>query len=237
MLAAAASLAALDHHEDPNRAIVSLKEASRRGAASGRTDAVLKLWEDVPARSELHDRAMIEAAELLDWRVGDFDAAVHLLQPLAAQDDPRFKRIYAQALILDQKSDDGAKILASLPTGNQWEHHVALSGAMARSIEYYIMGKDWEAGESTWERWQEEFPNDFLEGYSVLLRTRLMEIAGDPAAAAKVAEAFASAVPTSSYAPQLLDRASRLLASTDPPKSAALRQLLKQRYPEDPLSQ
>ena len=52
-----------------------------------------------------------------------------------------------------------------------------------------------------------------------------------------VASIIANAVPGSSYAPQLLDRASKLLASTDPAKSTALRKLLKERYPEDPLSQ
>jgi hypothetical protein len=108
---------------------------------------------------------------------------------------------------------------------------------MARTIEYYITERDAQAGTSAWERWQALFPADFLEGYSVLLRTRLMEIDGDTAAAAKVAEAFASAVPNSAYAPQLLDRASHLLATSDPARSKALRELLKQKYPEDPLSQ
>jgi hypothetical protein len=237
MLAAAARLATIAQHENPRSAFDALEEASREGIASGRGDAVVRFWESVPVQSDLHDRATVEAAELLIWRIGDFDSAVHLLQSLAGQNDPRLKRIYAQALILDQKREEGAKILAALPASEQWEHHVALSGAMARSIEYYIRDKDWATGEGVWDHWQETFPADFLEGYSVLLRTKLMEIKGDSAAAAKVAEAFASAVPGSSYAPQLLDRASRLLASADPAKSAALRQLLKQRYPEDPLSQ
>jgi hypothetical protein len=70
-----------------------------------------------------------------------------------------------------------------------------------------------------------------------VLRTKLMELRNRPEAAAKVAEAFATAVPMSPYAPQLLDRASKLLATDDPTKSLALRQLLKQKYPEDPLSQ
>jgi hypothetical protein len=64
-----------------------------------------------------------------------------------------------------------------------------------------------------------------------------MELRKYPQAAAKLAEAFASAQPQSPYAPQLLDRASKLLVAVDPPKSQALRQLLKQKYPEDPLSQ
>jgi len=237
MLAAAARLATFERHENSSLAIDALELASQQGIASARADAVISFWESVPNHSDLHDRAITEAAEILIWRIGDFDSAVRMLEPLAQQDNTRLKRIYAHALILDQRGEDGAKILTALPAGNQWEHHVALSGAMARTIEYYITERDWAAGEATWEQWQEAFPGDFLEGYSVMLRTKLMEIKGDSAAAAKVAEAFASAVPSSSYAPQLLDRASRLLASADPAKSAALRQLLKQRYPEDPLSQ
>jgi PKD repeat protein len=237
MLAAAGRLAALGRHENPDGAFQSLEEATKQGIASGRGGDVVRFWQSVPQDSDLHARSMTELADLLLWRVGDFAAAVRLLKPLADAGDVRMKRNYGQALIFDQKADDGAKILRSLPAGDSWEHHVALSGAMARTIEYYITQRDWAAGEEVWERWQSSFPADFLEGYSVLLRTRLMEIKGDAATAAKVAAAFASAVPTSSYAPQLLDRASRLLSSTDPAQSAALRKLLKDRYPEDPLSQ
>jgi hypothetical protein len=94
-----------------------------------------------------------------------------------------------------------------------------------------------ERVEQAWDKWQAQSPADFLEGYSVLLKTRLTEKAGYAAAAAKAAEAFALAVPRSSYAPKLLDRASRLLERANGPKSQALKQLLKQKYPEDPLAQ
>ena len=80
-------------------------------------------------------------------------------------------------------------------------------------------------------------PADFLEGYSLLLRVRLMELRKLDLAAAKVAEAFANAVPKSSYSPKLLDKASRLLKTSERIKSVALHELLKKRYPEDPLSQ
>jgi hypothetical protein len=75
-----------------------------------------------------------------------------------------------------------------------------------------------------------------MEGYSLLLRVQLMEAKKAPAAA-RAAEAFATAVPGSSYSPILLDRASRLLEESDPDKSKSLRLLLQQRYPEDPLAQ
>ena len=237
MLTAAGILAARERIDDVGRATVALEEAAQDGIAARRVDAVVALWQSVPAKSPLAPRAATQVAELLLWRTGDFDGAVRVLQPLAAHGDARFSRMYGQALVLDQKADEGRKILAALPLGAPAEHRVALSGAMARSIEFYIGQRDWESGEGVWETWQSSFPTDFLEGYGVLLRTKLMEIESDSGAAAKVAEAFATAVPDSPYAPQLLDRASRLLAASDPAHSKALREMLKQKYPEDPLSQ
>ena len=104
-------------------------------------------------------------------------------------------------------------------------------------IELFIRDKDVESGEEAWETWQLRSPVDFLEGYSVLLSVKLVELRKLTVPAAKVAEAFADAVPGSSYSPKLLDEASRLLKSSDPTKSAELHETLKKRYPEDPLSQ
>ena len=53
-------------------------------------------------------------------------------------------------------------------------------------------------------------------------------------AAAKLGEAFAIAQPQSPYAPQMLDSASKLLASTDPPKSQQLRELFEAKIPRRP---
>ena len=237
MLAAADRLATMDRLGDVGSARAALDQAAQYAVSNGRANAALAIWKSVPAKSPLAPQSAMQIADLLLWRAGDFAGAVRALQPLAAKGDVRFARMYGQALILDQKVDQGTKILVELPPGATAERHVALSGAMARTIEYYITERDAQAGTSAWERWQALFPADFLEGYSVLLRTRLMEIDGDTAAAAKVAEAFASAVPNSAYAPQLLDRASHLLATSDPARSKALRELLKQKYPEDPLSQ
>jgi hypothetical protein len=88
-----------------------------------------------------------------------------------------------------------------------------------------------------WESWMRHYPTAFLEGYAVLLRTKLMEARKNPRAAALVAEAFRDGGPKSSYAPQLLDRASKLLERIDSRKSESLRVELKEKYPEDPLAQ
>ncbi|HEX4123932.1 MAG TPA: PKD domain-containing protein [Tepidisphaeraceae bacterium] len=236
-LAAAGRLAALPNHRDSNEAMRALQDVTRVALSHGKADVVEALWRSVPDSSDLQPRARAQLAQLLLWRSADFDAVVHLLAPYAQGGDAKLRRIYGEALVLDQKPDQGAKELKVIPAAVIGARAPAVSGALARTIEFYIRTGDWESGQDAWEDWQQQFPADFLEGYSVMLQTRLMELKGASPAAAKVAEAFALAEPTSSYAPQLLDRASKLLAKTDPAKSAALHQLLKQKYPEDPLSQ
>lgn len=236
-LAVGTWLAARHTHPDPNNAISALQDVTHDALAGGKSAAAIKLWETVPTQSDLQPRAGTQLARLLLWRAADFDRAVKLLKPLQEGGNEKIKRLYGEALVLDQKAEEGAKILRSLPVQEPPERRAAISGALARTIEYYIAEKDWETGESAWENWQQQFPADFLQGYSVMLQTRLIELKKEPAIAAKVAEAFARAVPSSSYAPQLLDRASKLLAQSNPADSAVLHQLLKDRYPEDPLAQ
>ncbi len=216
----------------------ALEEATRTLSAHDRTAAAMHLWELVGPKSNLQPAAARQYAYLLLWRVGDLEKALKILEPLAkGNKDQALLRTYAQALILNQRTAEGKEILDSLPDQAPQGQQAALSGALARTIEYYITDGEWESGEEAWETWQAKFPSDFLQGYSVLLRTKLMELKKAPEAAARVSEAFALAVPRSSYAPQLLDRASKLLAQSNPEKSKALRELLKQKYPEDPLSQ
>lgn len=236
---AAVRLAGVRAGIDANTAVLALMGAADELARQGSFDAAARVWEAVPAGSPHEAAAARHYAELLVWRIGDFAKAVKVIEPQAKQHAANavIQRQYAHALILAQRIAEGRKVLEKLPVGGPADRQGALAGALARTIEYYIKEGDWDAGEQQWEKWQAQYPADFMEGYSVLLRTELMETAKAPAGAAKVAEAFALAVPKSSYAPRLLDRASKLLARTDPAKSKALRDLLKQKYPEDPLSQ
>jgi len=230
---------ATDHNGvDPGFAASTLERATDELSSAGHLDSAAKILASVPASSPLQPMVAQRYAHLLLWRMADFPTAIKMLETMckAFPSDNALKRSYAQALILNQETKEGKKLLESIPSDSP-ERHAALAGALARSIEYYITEKDWEPGQQTWEKWQQQYPADFVEGYSIMLQTRLMEIAGYAPAAAKVAESFALAVPKSSYAPQLLDRASKLLAKSDPGKSAAIRNLLKQKYPEDPLSQ
>ncbi|HSV14330.1 MAG TPA: PKD domain-containing protein [Tepidisphaeraceae bacterium] len=221
----------------PAAAYDALLELDRALLQAGQPNEVAKLWDRVPVDSQLQPRAARRAAQIAMWWAGDLEKAVKLLEPLTRRHDHATERLYGEALILAGNGERGRQVLLDLPEQGQTDRAAALSGASARSVEYFITEGDAEAGEDAWERWQTKFPADFVEGYSLLLRVKLIELRKQPTTAARVAEAFATAMPKSSYAPQLLDRASKLLAKTDSKKSAALRQLLKQKYPEDPLSQ
>ena len=196
---------------------------------------MVDVWRAVPADSDLQPWAACELAEVLCWWQGDVAGALKAIEPLAKSDD-RARRIYGQMLVLNRRVEEGRKVLEALPSPVSVAKQAAVGGAMARTTEFYITEGRWEDGEDAWEKWQSQFPVSFLEGHSMLLRVGLMELRKSKAAAV-VAEAFANAVPQSPYSPQLLDKASKLLAEADPGKSKSLRELLKQRYPEDPLSQ
>jgi tetratricopeptide (TPR) repeat protein len=238
MLQAADLLARQKKHADPHTAFQALREAAHEGLLAGHVEEAMALWDVVPADADIQPSAVHYQAELLLWQTADFPKAVRVLEPLAQiPTDVKARRLYGDALVLDQQVERGRKILQQLPIDGPPEKQAAISGAMAFTVEDYLKTGDWESAQEAWERWQAKYPAEFLEGYSALLETKLMELKKSPEAAARLAEAFASALPHSSYAPQLLDRASKLLAKSNPDKSNALRLTLKERYPEDPLSQ
>ena len=232
-VAAAATLASLP--SPPPDTATTLTSVEQALLAANRPEAAVALWDRVPAASDVRPVAARHAATLALWWTGNAARAVTLLAP--HKDDADVRLAYAHALLLSGKSDDARAVLESTKAKATGARRAALSGADARTVEFYITEGEPDAGDAAWGRWMTEFPTDYVTGYSVLLRTRLMELRHRDAAAAAVAEAFADAVPQSSYAPQLLDRAAKLVAKTDPAKGAALRQRLKQKYPEDPLSQ
>jgi len=230
-------LAAQKRHPDHNADANCLIAVDKALTENGRADAAATMWDQVPPDSDIWTRVAPHAAQLALWWTGDFDKAVKLLTTVSNLQDPTIRRLLGQALLLDGRADEGKKILLDLPPQGPLSRQPALSGAAARSVEFFITEDDPQSGEEAWDSWQAKYPAEFIQGYSVLLRVKLMELRREPLAAAKVAEAFATAVPQSSYAPELLDRAAKILAPVDPAKSQALRQMLKEKYPEDPLSQ
>lgn len=231
-------LAIRPKHPRINDALAALDHFTDTQMQSHQVQAALTPWQDVPPTSNLQPFAAIKLAELYLWQLGDAARAVAVLDPLTAhKNEPALQRIYGQALILAQRAVDGQKILREVKSTSKEDHQAVLSGALARTIEYYLSIKDPESGEQQWQRWQESYPADFLEGYSLFLRVQLMAMRGNNAPAAQIAADFATAIPDSAYAPRLLDFAWRQLQPTDPQKSRQLHELLKQKYPEDPLAQ
>jgi hypothetical protein len=238
-LAAAGRIADIPRHANADNCMTTLESVSDELLATRHAEQAAALWDRVPQQSDLQPMAATHEAGILLWWLADFPKALATMEKFSDSTDPPTRRAYAEALVLSGRAADGEKIFSDLQD-NQEQLGIrtaAVSGAEARTIEYRIDQRDWQTGEQDWETWETRCPMVFTEGYSVLLRMKLMEEKGATAAAAKVAEAFASSVPDSPYAPQLLDRASKLLAKSDPAKSKALRDELKDRYPEDPLSQ
>jgi PKD repeat protein len=239
MLSAAGQMASRSHHANRDECLSTLRRLTTDLEIAGKTDAAIQLWSNVPNDSDLQPAAACALANQLIWTQADFSKALQAVSSFGESSDPTARRIYAEALILNNRADEGTKILNDLQADQDHSGtpSAAISGAAARTIEFRIDQRDWQSGQEEWETWQSRCPSSFVEGYSVLLRMKLMELRSSPAAAASVAEAFATAIPNSPYAPTLLDRASKLLAKTDPAKSKQLRDELKNQYPEDPLSQ
>jgi hypothetical protein len=226
-------LLSLRNHANPDRSAEALREATTLLVAEKRVEQLKRAFESIPDRSNLAGVVGSLVAEVLVWRDGDYPTAVRLLQRLSVGDNRDLRLALAEALLLNQQVEESRKIIDGVAERDPPAKRVAISGAMARNVEFFVGQDDREAGEAEWHRWMRRFPHDLLDGYSVLLRVRLVE-KDYPLAAARAAEAFASAVPDSPYAPQLLDRAASLLTKTDSERAAELVKKLKERYPESP---
>lgn len=230
------ALCAVTKHPDQQWAVDAISDAIVTAEEKNQTSELAEALKALSPQSNLHPKAGTLYANVLLWRTADFKQAAAMLEPFMARDSNNLKRLRMTALLLDQRVDDARKILDQLPDEGDAPKKVALSGAMARSIEFFVEQSDLESAEEKWDEWQRRFPSTLFDGYAAMLKARMLQ-KRFPQQAAKTAEAFALALPTSAYAPQLLDFASRTLAKSDPSKSDALRKLLKEKYPEDPLSQ
>jgi PKD domain len=236
---AAKRLTAISTHDEPDITQQVLQKLSDRLKISGRTTDAIAFWDRAPADSDIRSFAAAQEGDLLLWWQPDFPRALQITQAASDSGDYAARLRFAMALTFAGKIDEANKVLNDLQDQQErpGPRLSAIGGAMARSIEYRIEQRDWQTGLEEWDTWLTRCPSVFTQGYAVLLRARLMEECHASAQAAKVAEAFSLGVPESAYAPALLDYASRLLQPSDPGKAQELRDLLKSRYPEDPLSQ
>lgn len=235
-LEAAGALASRDRHPNPSASMDALKQVTLNYIDAGAKDAVQLIWGKVPATSNIRPAAMTEYASQLLWHLGNPDAALKVLEPVK-KSSIAASQLHAQVLLLDGKAAEAEAELKALPVHGDPEKRVAMSGALARSVEYFISDDDAESADEEWNRWQLFFPMDFLDGYSLLLKVQIMQLRQANEAAANIALAFVTAEPQSSYAPSLLDTAARGLQTENPDRAKQFRQLLKEKYPEDPRAQ
>lgn len=236
LIDAVAALCARQKHERQQEAVDALAEAVEVAIEKKRAGDMARAMSNLVPQSNLQPKAADLQANLLLWHTADFSAAEKMLAAFKDRDSDNLKRLHMQALLLCGQADAAKRLLEQMPHREETGRRVAMSGALARSIEYFIDNNETDSAAEKWDDWQRRYPESFWEGYSVLLKVKMLE-PGYPDAAASIAEAFAKAIPDSPYAPQLLHRASVLLSKSDVGKSEALRKLLKERYPEDPLSQ
>lgn len=234
--AAGKELARAKEHQNWPLSIQAIKELREAALEMGQPNRILEVYSAVAADSQLQPRIAIEYAQLLLYGQGDFATAERVISPYAEK-EPSAKRLLAQSLVLTGQLEKARKLFAEMPVTASQQKSQALSGAMARTTDYHIREKQVEAAEESWEKWMSTFPGDFLDGNAALLRVQIITAEKHPLVAAKVAEAYANANPQSTYAPTLLFEAAKLLESSDAAKAQELRSVLRQRYPEDPLSQ
>lgn len=234
----AMKLATMTGGVDARTAVEMMGKVSDQLTLLGKVEEAGKIWNEVKTTSVLEPMASKRYAGLLLWRLGDFDGAEKRLAEVMKKfpKDEELMRLEGMALVLTGKAGEGRKMLEGIK-GTSADKKAAMAGAQARTVEFYVDEGDVENGDLAWEKWMAGDPGDFLEGYSVLLKAKLIEKAKYPVAAAKLAETFATRMPKSSYSPRLIDFASKMLERSDPKKSGELRKLLKEKYPEDPLSQ
>jgi hypothetical protein len=106
---------------------------------------------------------------------------------------------------------------------------------LARDVETYIRTKDYDTATKLIDEWEWEYPEAMIDGFTRLLRVKLVTAEGRPAVAAKIAMQHAKALPGSFYAAELLWRAAKgYEAAGDAEKAKGAMEVLKGKYPESP---
>ena len=108
-------------------------------------------------------------------------------------------------------------------------------GVMTRNVEAYIRTKEYEEAAKILDDWEIDYPDALTEGYSRLLRVKLLVAQGRPQTAFRIALDHARALPDSFYAAELLYRAAEASKAANRPADAkTAMDLLKSKYPESP---
>jgi PKD repeat protein len=132
---------------------------------------------------------------------------------------------------LAAKSAEAAGVRREQP----YDRQQLQQGVLARDIETYIRAKDFDTATKLIDQWEWEYPEAMIDGFTRLLRVKLLTAEDRPAIAGRIALAHAKALPQSFYAAELLYRASQqFTAAKDENAAKSALDLLKAKYPESP---
>jgi len=110
-------------------------------------------------------------------------------------------------------------------------------GDFARHVEDYLRRGELAAAQESLDRWEQAIPMDKLEGYSALLRVKLLLARAAHAAAAGEAETLVRVNPGSNYAAELLMLAADAYTKLgEADRAAAALKRIVQKYPESALA-
>lgn len=110
-------------------------------------------------------------------------------------------------------------------------------GNYARHVEAYLAERNVRDAEDFLDEWERAIPTDKLEGYSTLMRVRLLQIGKKDARAAAEAETLVRVNPTSNYGARLLLLAAESYSRLGQRQKVAdtLKRIVEM-YPESPLA-
>lgn len=111
-------------------------------------------------------------------------------------------------------------------------------GELARNVESYIDTSHFDTARDLLNRWDLEFPDAIVQGFTRMERMKLMAAMGHLTVAGRMGMAFVKACPDSFYAAEILHRSSKYFKSAGHRTLAMLAQaMLKKNYPESPYAQ
>ncbi|MGC8559354.1 MAG: PKD domain-containing protein [Phycisphaerae bacterium] len=111
-------------------------------------------------------------------------------------------------------------------------------GELARNVESYIDSSHFDTARDLLNRWDLEFPDAIIQGFTRMERMKLMAAMGHLTVAGRMGMAFVKACPDSFYAAEILHRSSKYFKSAGHRTLAMLAQaMLKKNYPESPYAQ
>ncbi|MCL2640161.1 MAG: PKD domain-containing protein [Phycisphaerales bacterium] len=108
-------------------------------------------------------------------------------------------------------------------------------GVFARNVENYIRTNEFDTAIKLLNEWELEFPEALWDGFTRILRVKLLLAEKRPLIAARLALTHARANPSGVYAAELLYRASQSFElANEPTQAKAAKALLASKYPESP---